>query len=318
LIRPTFVVMEHTMLAMSSTNDVLAALQHAHKISLLAYTLRPGRIEQALIEAAKRGAHVTVRLQGQLYADPNGAIADDNRKATAALQAAGVDAQLVNSAGSSGAPLHAKAILADRSIFLDDRNWPDDDADTILRDDFSRDRQMVADAVRDRGDRPDACFTIRKRDSLASEARLLQHAQLGDDVIVESESFGFGNRVYAALDKLGKSGASPRVLVSARDLHGNVKERSAIARLVHDGVRVRACDGDEKFALAGTRGWLGSTNATVAFNHPDQLDWGMRTDDSAIAAHMRERFEARWDTSTTAVVACAHEYHDAPLPAIRS
>jgi phosphatidylserine/phosphatidylglycerophosphate/cardiolipin synthase-like enzyme len=287
------------MLALTTTTAVLAALRDARTISLVAYTLRPGRVEDALLAAARRGAHVAVRLEGHPYAGADGALLKENRVAVDVLARAGADARLVDTDGSGEPPLHAKAIVADDTLFLDDRNWPDDDADTIVRDDFAHDRRMVEDAVRGSGDRPGACFTIRKRDSLASEARLFSNAEAHDDAIVETESFGKGNRVYRALDALGKAGAAPRVLVSSRDLQDNANERTAIARLQADGVQVRAVDADEKFALAGTRGWLGSTNATVAFNHPDQLDWGARTDDPTIVAHLRRRFEERWKQAVT-------------------
>ena len=289
--------MDAHMLALSTTDDVLRALRTAHEVSLLAYTLRPGRVEDALVAAAKRGARVTVRLEGQFYHDEDGTLGAANAAAIDRLSRAGADARLVNTGNTVEPKLHAKAIVADNALYLDDRNWPDDGADTIVRDDFSHDRKIVADAVHGTGERGEV-FTMRKRDSLASEAKLLAGAHSGEDIIVESESFGGGNRVYRALEELGDSGASPRVLVATRDLEGNAHERAAIEALEKHGVRVRVIDADEKFALAGTRGWLGSTNATPAFDRPDQLDWGARTDDPTIVERLRERFEERWKAAT--------------------
>jgi hypothetical protein len=258
--------------------DVLAALNGARTITFLAYTLGPGRVEEALAAASRRGASVSVRLEGQPYADPGGSLLAENRATIATLQRAGVDARLVHERGSNDPPLHTKAICTDRACFLDDCNWSSDAAGTIVR------------CVSDSSDEP----AMQKRDALALEARLLAHARAGDDVILETESCGGENPVYAALDALGKAGVSPRVLVSARDLKNNPRERAALVRLIRDGVRVRTCDADEKFALARTEGWLGSANATAAFARPDQLDWGARTADPTIVAHLRERFDARW------------------------
>ncbi len=285
------------MLSLSSTDNVLAAVRTAQNVSVLAYTLRPGRIENALIAAARRGAHVHLRLEGQPYHDPAGELVANNTHAIDALRAAGADAQLVHEAGSNAAPLHAKAILADDQLFLDDRNWADDDAETILRDDFAADQTAVADAVNGTGDKPTPFFSIRKRDALASEARLVHSAHEDDDVIVESESFGAQNRVYYALDDLAKEGMKPRLLVAAQDLTNNPHERDALQALERDGVQVRVIDADEKFALVGKRGWVGSTNASPAFDKPDQLDWGMRTDQTEIVTHLHDVFETRWNAS---------------------
>ena len=71
-------------------------------------------------------------------------------------------------------------------------------------------------------------WIVTKRAALASEARLLAEASRGDDVIVQSESFGEGNRVYAQLDRLAMAGAHVRLLVNARDLHGSSTERAAL------------------------------------------------------------------------------------------
>lgn len=277
------------MLRLSSAGAVVRAIHDAREIALIAYALRPGRVEDALLDAARRGARVTVRLEGEPRYDPDGTLARDNGAAIDALARAGADATLMRDR-----VLHAKAIVVDGAVFLDDRNWPDDGEDTIVRDDFARDRRIVRDAVRGRGDDPDRCFAIRKRDALASEARLLASGSNADEVMVESESFGSGNRVYAALARLGDAGASPRVLVSSRDLSESPRERRAIAALERHGVRVRAVDADEKFALVGTRAWIGSANASAAFDRPDQLDWGARTDNGEISEALRDRFERRW------------------------
>ena len=285
------------MMTLSSTSDLLTALHGARDVALIAYTLPAGEVLDGLAAAAKAGAHVRIRLEGYIYKD-DGSVGGANAAAIAQLRAAGADAQLVHAgANARDAMLHCKAAVVDDTLFLDDRNWPDDGADTIVRDTFASDAQIVRDAVDGKEDPPTPFFSIAKRGSLASEARLLNSARAGGDVIVESESFGADNRVYKAIDTAARAGAHVRLLVSARDLQGNANEQGALKRLAADGVGVRVCDADEKFAVInGARGWLGSTNATVAFDHPDQLDWGARTDTPAIVAHLREVFDQRWLT----------------------
>ncbi|HTU71691.1 MAG TPA: phospholipase D-like domain-containing protein [Candidatus Baltobacteraceae bacterium] len=294
------------MMTLSSTDDLLSALHTARNVSLIAYTLPAGRVLDALSAASRHGAHVRVRLEGYIYKD-DGSVGSANTSAIAKLRAAGVDAQFVHPAADSNDPmLHAKAALVDGALFLDDRNWPDDGADTIVRDDFARDEAIVRDAVEGREDSPTPFFAVAKRGALASETRLLHEAHAGDDVIVESESFGANNRVYAALDAAGRAGAHVRLLVSSRDLQGNTNERGALEKLSRDGVAVRTIDADEKLAIVnGTRGWMGSANATVAFDHPDQIDWGARTDAPSIVTHLRAAFDARWQRAQPVAVSAA-------------
>jgi len=283
------------MIRLSSTNELVSALAHARDVSLIAYTLPSGRVLDGLAQAARGGAHVRVRLEGYIYKD-DGNVGADNRAAIATLREAGADAALVHTdALASDAMLHLKAATVDETLFLDDRNWPDDGEDTIVRDDFAQDATMVEDAVLGKEDAANAFFSVTKRASLASEARLLDEARNGDDVIVESESFGASNRVYTSLDRAACRGAHVRLVVNARDLAGNANERGALARLAQDGVAVRVTDAAEKFAVVrDSRGWIGSTNATVAFNHPDQLDWGERTDAPELLAHLQQTFDRRW------------------------
>lgn len=287
------------MISLSSTAEVVAALQRAREVSLTAYTLPKGAVLDALTSAARRGAHVRVRLEGYIYKD-DGTVGAANADALTQLKAAGADAQMVHPTADSPDPmLHLKGAVIDRTVFLDDRNWPGDGGDTIVRDDFALDSGMVRDAASGVEDRSTSFFSVRKRDALASEARLIDEARPGDDVIAESESFGEGNRVYTALDAAAKRGAHVRVLVADRELQGSDNERAAIDRLTKDGAQVRVCSADEKFAVVrNARGWLGSANATAAFDHPDQLDWGLRTDDNAILTHVREAFELRWSVSS--------------------
>lgn len=286
------------MVTLSSTQAVLDALARSRTITLGAYMLRPGRIEDALLAAARRGAHVVVRIEGQPFGDPCGALLEANCRAVSALRKAGADAALTHEAGSGDAPLHAKAIVADGTLFLDDRNWVNTGTSTVLRDVSRHDAAMVVDALAGAMDAPTPAFAVSKYDALASEAGLLQSAASGDDVIVESESFGAYNPAYYALDHIAKQGLSPRLLVTARELQASTKERAALSRLALDGVRIRTTGADEKCSLVGNQAWVGSANASAAFERPDTIDWGVVTDNAQIVNRERRVFESRWQSAT--------------------
>ena len=285
------------MISLCSTGAVVAALQHASAASLSAYILRPGSVEDALLDAARRGARITVRLEGQPYDDAQGTLLAGNRTAVETLRAAGADAKLVDESASSGAALHAKMLVTDDALYLDDRNWAGDGEETVVRDTFPQDRSMAQTAIAGDAGPPSPFFATRKHDALASEARLLRSARSDEDVIVESESFGAYNAAYYALDDLARDGGKPRVLVAGRELKSNAKELASLQTLVRDGASVRVTTADEKFTIAGARGWIGSANLSAAFDRPDQIDWSVRTDDPGIVAHERAAFETRWQNA---------------------
>ncbi len=265
------------MMTLVSTGAVLRALRGAREIALDAYMLHPGAVEDALVAAAARGAHVRVRLEGRPYdADGRGGVLRCNAEVIARLQRAGADAELDDTDAAHPQPLHTKELRIGAARYLDDCNWTGGAGETIVR---------VPAGARD-------AVSASKRPALADEAGVL--SANGQDVAVESESFGCCNAVFGALDRLARAGRAPRVLVAARDCAHNERERAALQRLVQDGARVRMCDANEKFALAGTRAWLGSANATAAFSQPDQRDWGASTAAPRIVAHLREVFERRW------------------------
>lgn len=260
------------MLELTSTSQLLGALATARSVDVQAYTLNE-TVSGALEAAARRGEHVVVHLESTPFADANGELAKRNRAIAVRLHAAGADARLEH-------PLHAKAIDIDGTLYLDDQNWGM--KDLVLRD----------------GD-PDevASIPMRKIDALEREANVLRSARASDDVIVESESFGGYNPVYYALKALCNEGEAPRLLVSARDLRGNRKERAALDELEACGVRVRVCDDSEKFARVGDHVWIGSANATAAFGKGAMPDWGVDSDDPTIVKAVHDRVEARWATA---------------------
>ena len=265
------------MVELSSSAELFAALAHAATIDLQAYTLH-GPVLHALEAAAARGARVSAELEGRPREDPHGGLARENRRVVAELRAAGVDARL-------GDPVHAKSIVADGTLFLDDRNW--NASDLVLRDD----------------DPVEAASIPRiKHEALAAEGRLLREARRDDDAIVASESFGCCNSVYAALDALAKRGAAPRLIVCERELRGNARERDVLGALARDGVRVRVSRDTEKLAAAGARAWIGSANATVAFGGADLPDWGLCSANATIAAAVRDRIESEWSRARPLVL----------------
>lgn len=266
------------MISLSGTSELVAAMARAHSVELQAYVLRPGRVLDALGAAAERGARVTVRLECAPYADPSGSLAAQNAGIVNALASEGADARLVDCDGT--APSHLKSARVDGAVFLDDRNWPDDGRDTIVRVDG------------------DAAYATRKDEALRREARTIYRAaDRGDAVDVETESFGFG-RIYAAL-KYAALHSKVRLLVCGRDV--TARSRPALDRLRAAGVEVRAGPDDEKMAVSASEVWIGSANASAGV--PEQSDWGMRIFERPVVSAMRARFARNWNDAAAPVAA---------------
>lgn len=226
---------------------------------------------KAVRAAARRGAEVTVALERHPFNSPH--LAKENRSVAGQLRAAGATVTL-------GHPLHAKVLAVDGALFLDDKNWHP--GDLVLKVDDPAEVAKIP---------------MIKHEALACEGRLIDNATSADRVIVESESFGCCNKVYSELRQAALAGVAPRLLVSARDLSGNTRERQVIESLIRDGVRARICDDSEKLAVAGTAAWLGSANATIAAPGSDSTDWGLRTRNAEIVAAVRARLEETWQTA---------------------
>ncbi|HEY3675599.1 MAG TPA: hypothetical protein VGK84_06365 [Candidatus Tumulicola sp.] len=278
------------MVRLSSGTAALAAVGKGRDIAVIGYTIQSRPMLDALEGAARRGARVTVRLEGQPYDDPRGSFAGHNRNLATSLRRNGVRVHLTR--GAADGPMHAKALAVDGKLYLDDRNWAR--GDLILRDDDPADAAAVRATASGRAadGRPE--FALRKRQALRLEARMLQKAATGDRVTVETETFGTSNAVCRALDELGKRGGHPRLLVQRRPLASNPRERAALARLVRDGVEVRTTDDTEKFAVCGSRAWIGSANASPAFGDPDIIDWGACTRNRTVVASVAARLAERW------------------------
>jgi hypothetical protein len=242
-----------------------------------------------------------VRLAGPGFGSPGpgGEAADAaNQAAVDALRARGVDAAFVE---PSGPPLHMKALIADGTLFLDDRNWPSDGRETILATDDPGAVAAVRSALA--GEPPGTGgaagpgeFATVKRRALALEARTLAAGSgdppggaRADRVECESESFGPGE-VCDALRRRAEAGAHVRLLVASREL--GTPEVRALRGLLAAGVEVRLGERSEKIALAGGRAWVGSANATAAA--PAMLDWGYATSAPDVVAALGVRFEEGW------------------------
>lgn len=285
------------MVSLVSQNDVLSALRYSRNIVLTAYVLRPGAMRRALVEAAQRGAKVTVRLDGSPYKD-DGTLLRVNKDVITALRRLGADAQLVDVDKTDGPPLHMKAIVADGVAFLDDRNWPDYGYDTIVRDDFRSDVRAVTDAALSRHGVGGRFFATDKADAVRSQARLLYSASGAREVEVESEAFGVSPQAYFALKKLSAEGVHCRLLVSKRDMASSPKMRHSLDLLAKQGVEIRVGTFDEKLAVVdGKRGWVGSANATTIEKGGDQIDWGLRTDNTAVVHGLDAHFQRNWTHS---------------------
>jgi hypothetical protein len=214
---------------------------------------------------------VKVELEDAPFNDRGHRLAQENRRIAAELRRSGADAVLARGE-------HAKAIAADSTLYLDGKNWRADDL--IVSEDDPREAARIS---------------ALKHEALEEERRLIDAGTRNDDTIVESESFGCCNAVYAALKRLANAGAAPRLLVCERDLAGNARERALLERLAGEGVRVRVSRDSEKLAACGDGAWLGSANATFAIPGKEEADWGVGTRDPAIARAVRQRLETTWD-----------------------
>ncbi len=293
------------MLALSSMDAVLAAIRQAREVSCSAYRLRPGSLFDALGAAAAAGARVQVRLGGPL---PGRDAPAGNGEAVKGLLALGADAALASPGGEA---LHLKAVIADGTLFLDDRNWPGQGRDTILAtndpNDLAAVRSALAGGPPSLGAGGSGLATLKGR-ALELEAETIAAGAPGDRVDCESESFGPGP-VCAALRRRAESGTRVRLLVGARDL--GAREVRALRGLAAAGAEVRLGDGGEKLALAGDRAWVGSANATSA--SPATLDWGYATSAAGLVGALRARFEEGWSAGRPIAAAAAGSRFD-PAP----
>jgi len=284
------------MITVIDAREFVRAVAAAHRIAFSAYHLTPGGpVRAALIDAAKRGADVGIRLEANPYGSEGAQQGRDNADTVAAVNVAGGHAQLVGGPGE--AAWHMKAAVVDGVAYLDDRNWAADGKETILRDTDPDDVAAVARTLAGSPAR-DGHLRTTKHDAVTLESEVIRRA--GDaPVAVETESFGLG-AIYADLLHRAQAHQPTRLLVSNLELAEPTadRERRALERLAAAGVAVRAVGNDEKIAVAGGDAWVGSANATYA-NGPAgaQIDWGLATRVPALVAALRAAFERNWDAA---------------------
>jgi phosphatidylserine/phosphatidylglycerophosphate/cardiolipin synthase-like enzyme len=276
------------MVSLSTAARVLHAVEHARNVTFGAYLLPPGAMREALENAARRGAKVHVRLDGSPYGSGNRGIAKLNKQAIKELRKSGVDAELVRGAESG---LHMKAVICDSVAYLDDRNFAANGTQTILRDDSRADVAKVGNALLHDDARPGRELALRKNDALRAEASLIRDAHRGDTIEVQSEFFG-GTWVSSALHAAAKRGVHCKLGIGSKHKM-KPHERAVLQGLVSGGVNIRLVTSAEKFAvLNGKRAWVGSADAT--YNPHPQRDWGIRTNDAAIARSVHRTFAHQW------------------------
>lgn len=264
--------------------DFLDRIGAGRTVTLGAYVLAPGRLVRALEEAARRGARVTVRLDGTPAGPGSGARLRMNARTLAELRAAGA-----NAAFAAGG-LHLKGAVVDGAAYLDDTNWRRSGAHVLLRDNDAADVAAVGAAVTGTRIRPhSAGLSLDKRGALAQEAGVLLRTR--GAIAVESESLGSGNAVYRTVFDLAASGRTVRLLLTRAEM--TARTRSAAERLAADGVIVRTGAAREKLAVAARSAWVGSANATYA-GTPARPDWGLRTHNPALVRALHAHFERNW------------------------
>jgi hypothetical protein len=267
------------VIALDTMAGFMRSLASARQVALSSYTLHPGPVLGALEAAARRGAAVRVRLDGDPVGGAGGALYRSNAAAVAELRAAGADAALT---GPDEPSMHLKAATVDGVTWLDDRNWIGSAAEQIVRT-----------------DEPGA-VAMTKADALKREADVIERAG-ASELDVESESFGSG-AIYGALLQRAAAHLPTRLIVAGREAAEprNAAERTCLARLAALGVEVRLGDArgrdlNEKLAVSAGGAWVGSANATYdGGDFGAQRDWGVASGDPAIVDALRGAFARNW------------------------
>jgi hypothetical protein len=282
------------MIALDSAAGFVRTLATAHRIALTAYTLSRGAVLDGLVDAARRGADVRVRIERDPMDDAAGTLHAANAAAVARLREAGATAEET----APGEPvLHLKAAVVDGVAWLDDRNWATTGAARVLRDTDPGDVAVVAAAVAG-GPGADDHLATTKAGAQQLEGDTIARAGAAP-LAVESESFGNGP-IYNALLHRAQAHLPTRLIVNGGEAAatGSRTERAHLAHLAVLGVEIRAGNLAEKLAVSATEAWVGSANATYARGPAgEQRDWGMATREPAIADGLRAAFERNWNAA---------------------
>lgn len=282
------------MISVSTTAEMLEALQSAREVTFAAYFLKPGPVADGLLRAARRGAAVTVRADGDLYGDCRSKMAG-SRAVLDALRRAGADARLAHRSDRDGPGLHMKAAVCDGVAFLDDCNW-DRGGDTVVRDDSPSHVRAIREAMLQRDGGRHRTLSLSKTGALYAERRVLGARPRPREVRVETEDLG-GSPVSQRLRGLIAKGVRCRVLVSERAFKQYAGTHKAALSLQKAGADVRTVPASEKMAVAGARCWIGSANATSTHPNGRDVDWALTTADARFARELKHRFDAHWRES---------------------
>ena len=254
---------------------------------LSAYLLPPGSILDAVLAAARRGAAVTVRLEGAPYRDKDGRLKALNDATVAKLRATGADAEEVDSVAASGQPMHLKAIVIDgRSSFFDDRNFAR--GGLLIADTSAADARAVV--ARTLGSAmPSHRIALCKAAALGEEVDLIDSSRRGEILRVGSEAIG-NCEVTQSLEDAAARGVDVHLRVCRSLVTSNLYDRREVARLQDAGIDVQVCSNHAKYALLENRAWIGSANATPGLAR--QSDWGVVVRSTAMIAQLRRRLVA--------------------------
>lgn len=279
--------------ALDSLEAFVQALTIARTIVLGAYFLPPGPVEYALLAAARRGARVGVWLEARPVPDPGGRLRATNDSALATLHGAG--AQVHWTTG-----LHLKAAVVDGRAWLDGRNWVGSGESLVRIVEPAAVRAICA-AITGRSARAPAGLTLTKRAALRAERAVVSGAggrEFGASVALASESFGAGI-IATTLLAAAQCAVPIRLLVAQREAHARSRrgtcERAILVRLAAAGVAIRCGRSNLKLALAGSRAWIGSANATWARDRfGEQRDWGLTLATPNVVRALGLVFEQAW------------------------
>lgn len=245
--------------------------------------LRPDSpIQKALLKAARTNhAHVVVTLQRDPYRAPEAVAL--NAASARALRRAGAHVRLLDLDRSA---FHLKAAVCDGVAYLDNRNWPKKDAQIVVADDAPRDVALLRAALTGRGAGSSRTLALRKDVALARETALIRRAGSAP-VFVESENIG-ASPLARALQAHAAHGART-VLILGNWRDSRPAEGALIDKLRAAGVDVRETGTNAKMALAGDQVWIGSANATGAYDDrtASQADWGVVTGVKALVNAVR-------------------------------
>jgi len=283
------------MISVSSTAQMLGALRTARDVTFAAYFLKGGTIVEGLKQAAKRGAHVQVRLDGALYGGTARWSAESHKSART-LRRYGADVTFLHLRKHDGPGLHIKAAVCDGAAFLDDCNWARG-GDTVMRDDTPAHVRAIRAAVLQREGSGIGGLALTKDAALKAESHVLRRRSRSGTVEVETEELG-ASKVSQALRDLLAHHVHCRVLVSEWAVkNANHRTQDAALSLEKAGAEVRMAKTSEKIAVAGACAWIGSANATSPYFNGGDIDWSLTTADPYIIRGLKSHFANHWRAS---------------------